>query len=384
MHTTRFALSAFILLISSDLVATAQPCVYSLNAGGQVFAPAGGSGSVAVSAPQTCPWTAMGTPSWVTLTSSVSGSGNGTLTYQVTANAGADRSAAIAIAGISFTVEQQAATFPGLAFIGSMAHLAAQENWTTALTLVNKDTISAIARLSLYGDALNPGGNGLLTLPLNFPQQSSAALPLLASSVDRPLAPNASMTIDTAGAQIPPVLVGSAQLAATGSLDGFAIFHQIATQQEAVVPLETRSASSYLLAFDNTNGLVLGVAVDNVSAQAATIPVVIRNDTGMVLSAPDTTISLAGSGHTSFVLADPVAGFPVTANIRGTIEFDQRAAGSACSAFASHRRITRSLPFRLWPMSESTAVPLHTSRLETAGKPRLCWSTRAPPRRRFT
>ena len=57
-----------------------------------------------------------------------------------------------------------------------------------------------------------------------------------------------------------PVLVGSAQLAASGAVDGFAIFHQVVTTQEAVVPLETRNAFSYLLAFDNnTSGLVLGV-----------------------------------------------------------------------------------------------------------------------------
>lgn len=67
-------------------------------------------------------------------------------------------------------------------------------------------------------------------------------------------------------------------------MDGFAIFHQIFTTQEAVVPMETRNASSYLLAFDNTNGLVLGVAVENVSVQNAVIPVIIRDDTGAVIS----------------------------------------------------------------------------------------------------
>ena len=81
-------------------------------------------------------------------------------------------------------------------------------------------------------------------------------------------------------------------------MDGFAIFHQIVTAQEAVVPMETRNASSYLLAFDNTNGVVLGVAVENVSAQSAVIPVVIRDDTGVVISAPGATISLGGNGHT--------------------------------------------------------------------------------------
>ncbi|MEO8051838.1 MAG: hypothetical protein ABI833_15580 [Acidobacteriota bacterium] len=327
MHTKKYRLFALILLISCDLAATAQTCLFSLNAGGQAFAPAGGSGSIVITASQGCAWTVTGTPSWVTLTSSPNGSGTATLNYQVAVNGGMGRSSALAIAGVSFTLEQAAGTLPGLAFIGSIAHLAAAENWTTSFTLVNKDTISAIARLSFFGDAIDPGGNGPLTLPVAFPQQSLALLPILAPSIDRTVAPRASLIVDTAGAQTPPVLVGSAQLAATGSLDGFAIFHQIATKQEAVVPLETRSASSYLLVFDNTAGLVLGVAVDNVSAQAASIPVIIRSDTGTVISAPGTTISLAGYGHTSFGLADPLLGFPITANIRGTIEFETPAGG---------------------------------------------------------
>ena len=81
------------------------------------------------------------------------------------------------------------------------------------------------------------------------------------------------------------MLVGSAQLAATSAVDGFAIFHQIATAQEAVVPMETRNASSYLLAFDNTDGVALGVAVENVSAQSRH-RVVIRDDTGARDQAP--------------------------------------------------------------------------------------------------
>ncbi len=93
------------------------------------------------------------------------------------------------------------------------------------------------------------------------------------------------------------------------------------------MPLETRNASSYLLAYDNTDGVVLGVALQNVSAQDAVIPVIIRDDTGVVISAPGASISLAGSSHTSFVLSDPALGFPVTANNRGTIEFDTPAGG---------------------------------------------------------
>ena len=298
-------------------------CTYSLDNGGEAFGPAGGNGVVNVTAPAGCAWNASG-PSWVTFTGPTpgTGAGSGVATFQVASDSGSARAATIAIAGQNFAIEQEAASIPGLSLIGSMAHLAGKENWTTAFTLVNKSASSAIARLSLFGDALDPTGNGPLTLPLLFPQAGGAAL--LAATFDRTLAANASLIVNTAGPQTQPVLVGSAQLAATGPVDGFAIFHQIPTQQEAVVPMETRAASSYLLAFDNTENLVLGVAVENLSAAYAVIPVVIRDDTGAVISAPGVTISLGASGHYAFVLSTQ---FPVTANIRGTIEFDTPAGG---------------------------------------------------------
>ena len=83
------------------------------------------------------------------------------------------------------------------------------------------------------------------------------------------------------GCGVPLPAVGFAPAgAAEGAVDGFAIFHQILTQQEAVVPMETRNASSYLLPFDNSNNLVLGIALANISGQALTVQVVIRDDTG--------------------------------------------------------------------------------------------------------
>jgi hypothetical protein len=277
----------------------------------------GDNGSLSLTFPPGQAWTASSNESWLTLIGPASGTGNGILSFQVAANAGADRSATITVAGIAFTVEQQADSIPGLAFIGSMAHLAAEENWTTAFTLVNKSAAPALARLSLFGDALNSSGEGSLMLPLTFPQQLSATGPELASSLDRAMASNASVVITTAGLQAPPVQVGSAQLAATGAVDGFAIFHLIPGAQEAVVPLETRNASTYLLAFDNTDGVVLGVAVENVSVQAGNIGVVIRDDTGAQLGTG--TLAMSGNGHTSFVLSTQ---FPVTAKKRGTVEFD--------------------------------------------------------------
>ncbi len=302
-------------------------CTYAISPGGQGFTAAGGSGTISITAPAGCAWSSANALPYVSFSGASTGSGSGVLSFAVAANGIADRSGTFTVAGLSFDVEQQAASIANLNVIGSMAHLAAEENWTTTFTLVNKGAASATARLSFSGDATDPTGNGPLMLPLTFPQQSAAPGPLLAASFDKTIGANASLIATTAGPQTPPVLVGSAQLAATGAVDGFAIFHQIQTAQEAVVPMETRNASSYLLAFDNTNGLVLGVAVENVSAQNAVIPVIIRDDTGALLSSAGTTISLGGKGHTAFVLSDPASGFPITANKRGTIEFDTPSGG---------------------------------------------------------
>jgi hypothetical protein len=313
----------FFAKISTGL-APPPSCTYTLNLGGEGFPAQGGTGMVIVTAGSGCSWMVTNLPAGVTLTSPASGRGNGTVTFVVPANSGGDLANSFVIAGQSFTIQQEAGSLSGLAAIGSLAHLAAEENWTSTLTLVNKGLVPATARLSFFGDAVDPTGNGPLAVPLAFPQQGGSSGPLLASSFDGTLAANASLIVNSAGAQTPPVLVGSAQLGATGVVDGFAIFHQIPTSQEAVVPMETRNASSYLLAFDNTTQLVLGVAVENVSAQAAVIPVVIRDDTGVVISSPGTTISLGGNGHTSFVLSMQ---FPATANLRGTIEFDTPSGG---------------------------------------------------------
>lgn len=73
------------------------------------------------------------------------------------------------------------------------------------------------------------------------------------------------------------------------------------TGQEAAVPLEDRDASAYLLAFDNTNGNATGVAVSSVSAQAASVSAVVRDETGAQIASG--LIPLAAHGHSAFTLA---------------------------------------------------------------------------------
>ena len=323
---------AGIVMASSAIAAASLNCSYSIAPAGEAFPDDGGSGTISVNTQPGCPWTITTQPPWVTLSSTISDAGSnphatgaGTVTYQVgfnqdpvTTQFGPERSATFLIGNQSFAIEQEPYNYGPYAvsnLIGSMPHIAAQENWTTTFTLINKSAAIAQARFSLFGNDGIP-----LLLPLAFPQQSSSDGTLLGATLKRTLAPNASLAIDTAGPATSPVQVGSAQVAAIGSVDGFAIFHQILTTQEAVVPLETRSASSYLLPYDNTTGMSLGVAMANASLfYNVLISVIIRDDTGAMIGDPGAIIPLAPNGHASFVLSDQ---FPITAHKRGTIEFD--------------------------------------------------------------
>ncbi len=297
-------------------------CSYGLNSPGQTFTAAGGTANVSVNTPVGCSWSISGVPNWVT-PSAMSGSGTTALSFQVGTNSGADQSTTFTIAGLSFTIQQQAPSITGLNLIGSMPHLAAEENWVTTFTLVNKGGSAATARLNLFGDPNDPTGSGPLDLTLAFPQQPTTSNRLDAAFFDSAIAPNASSIVTTQVQPASTSLVGSAQLSATGPVDGFAIFHQIPTAQEAVVPLETRNASSYLLAYDNTGGIALGIAVANLSTQAANVTVVLRDDTGAQIGTPN-PIALTSNQHKSFVLSSQ---FPATTNKRGTIEFDTPAGG---------------------------------------------------------
>ena len=294
-------------------------CSYFLNLAGQSLPAAGGTVNVTVNAPAGCAWTMTGVPNWVT-PSAMSGTGTTALSFQVGTNAGPIQTTTINIAGLSFNIWEEAASLPNLNVIGSMAHIAAEENWTTSFTLVNKGSTAATAQVNFFGDPGDPTGSGPLSLTLDFPQQPLGMNRIDASSEEVAGAPNALGIAVTEVKPAVTALTGSADVLANGDVDGFAIFHLIPGAQEAVVPLETRNAGSYLLAFDNTNGVVLAVAVANVSSQAANIPVIVRDSTGAQIATG--TISLPGNGHKAFVLSSAAAGFPVTANITGTVEFD--------------------------------------------------------------
>jgi hypothetical protein len=172
------------------------------------------------------------------------------------------------------------------------------------------------------------------------------------SSASQNVAPNASFIVQAAGPADVGFQEGSAQLNANAAVDGYAIFHFDPSQQEAVVPLETRQSSDYLLAFDNTNGISTGVAIENASTRSQTIGIVLRDDTGAMLAGA-IPITLNANGHISFVLSTQ---YPSTANIRGTIE--------VVAAYGEHISV---LGIRFTPPGTLTTIPAMANVATTGG-----------------
>jgi hypothetical protein len=84
-------------------------CTYTLSASSASPTALGAAGSVDVTAPAGCAWTATTSASWITIASGASGNGSGTVGFVILPNLGAARSDAILIGGQTFTVNQAAA-----------------------------------------------------------------------------------------------------------------------------------------------------------------------------------------------------------------------------------------------------------------------------------
>ncbi|HLN03389.1 MAG TPA: hypothetical protein VK335_29125 [Bryobacteraceae bacterium] len=294
------------------------PCGSTVSPSAQAFSPSGGSGNVNITIGPGCAWGVSGIPSWVTPTNGASGTGNGKFSYQVAADAGADRTANMTVANISVALEQEAASIPGLVPVGSLAQLASEGGWNFELDAVNLGSAAATVRLDF-----TDGNGSPLLLPLTFPQLAPAPTPELAATLDRTIKPNARIVIDSPGpASGPTALLGSGQLLSTGSVSGFEIFSYPALQWNALVPLETRNASTYYLPFDNTGVLATGVALANITASNTNIQVTILNDAGAPIGTD--AIDLTAQGYQQFMLN---ARYAQTTDLRGTIQFHTASGG---------------------------------------------------------
>jgi hypothetical protein len=198
---------------------------------------------------------------------------------------------------------------------GSMAQVAAGGTWNTTITLVNTSTTAAQVSLNFIGD-----NGSAVQLPVMFPLSGSTAQQSV-STINQTIGAEAQLVIATAGTASQATSQGYAQLTVTGgAVGGSAVFADTtaAGVQEAVVPVETRNPNAFVLPFDYTGGHTTGVAVANLTNQAAVIPVVLRDSTGASLGTA-ASISLGPNAHTSFLLS---TSYPAVAGLLGTLELD--------------------------------------------------------------
>jgi hypothetical protein len=84
----------------------APKCTYSIKPNDYHAGRGPDSISIDVTAPSGCAWTTTTSATWVTIAAGRSGTGDGTVRLEIPANSGAERTASVTIAGITFTLLQ--------------------------------------------------------------------------------------------------------------------------------------------------------------------------------------------------------------------------------------------------------------------------------------
>lgn len=97
------------LMFNEERVVVSQgaaPCPVTLSPSTQNIGADGGSGQIRISPEGSCAWSATSTDSWLTITSSASGTGDGTITFTVMSNGGEARNAHVVVGSQSATINQ--------------------------------------------------------------------------------------------------------------------------------------------------------------------------------------------------------------------------------------------------------------------------------------
>jgi hypothetical protein len=219
--------------------------------------------------------------------------------------------------------------------VGVLSHIAAGGWWSTVITLVNTSSAALPVTVALHND-----DGSALTLPVTTTQQGSSQT-TTTSSVNATINPDATLLVSM-GNPVASTVVGWADVSSTGPLGGFAIFRSTpptGSPSEGTAPLQSQFPSTITLPYDNTAGFVMGVALANLSTSTTNITATMWDANGNQLGTQ--IITIAGSGHTSFVLPTEL---PLTAGKLGIVQF-QASGGIA------------GLGLRFSPFGTFTSVP---------------------------
>jgi hypothetical protein len=103
--------------INAGLGLYGPACSQSISETSKFFGARGGEGAVSVTGGAGCVWTATSNASWISVTSSTGGSGNGLVTYAVRDNfTGSARTGTLAIAGLTLTIIQAGGSGEGCGY----------------------------------------------------------------------------------------------------------------------------------------------------------------------------------------------------------------------------------------------------------------------------
>jgi hypothetical protein len=124
------------------------------------------TGTITVTAPSGCAWSAVSNATWITISAGASGTGNGSVTYVVAANTGTTlRTGTMTIGGITFTVTQSAVSCVSTISPSFASVVAAGTTGTVtvfATTGCNWSAVSNDAWITVTGGATG-SGNGTFT-----------------------------------------------------------------------------------------------------------------------------------------------------------------------------------------------------------------------------
>jgi len=236
----------------------------------------------------------------------------------------------------AFNVQVNLSVTPGPLSRGVLSHIAAGGGWSTVITLVNASSTAMPITVAFHND-----DGSALSLPVTTTNQGTTQ-PSTTASVSATINPNATLLISTGTLSL--TVVGWADVGSTGSLGGYAIFPQTpqsGSPSEGTVPLQAVTPSTITQPYDNTSGFVMGVALANLATTSSNITATIWDDGGNQLGTQ--SITVAGSGHTSFVLPTQL---PLTAGRRGIVRFQSGATGGLAG-----------IGLRFSPFGTFTSVP---------------------------
>jgi uncharacterized repeat protein (TIGR01451 family) len=292
---------------------SAGGCAYGVTPASAAFAVSGGNASFAVQTGGGCAWSVTGLPAWISASASA-GTGPGNVTLTTRANTGTARSASVTIAGVVVTVQQPGAPSADLSSAGSLPHVASGGGWKTTFAITNTGSSVAAIRMNYWADNGKP-----LILPMSFPQAAAGGT-VEAATLERSIEAGATLFVESEASATGAVRTGWGELFSTGPVTGMAVFRQRAeggAEQEAAVPLESRTGRRYFLLYDNSAGYLTGMAVANHTADFLILGVFLRDETGRQVGFE--ALTLRPKGHEAF---DLNSRWPALAGLRGSLEID--------------------------------------------------------------